>query len=249
MKDITRGNGAGPRVAETFQEIELITGTAAGNDRSLDAIGHGINGVEIVAFGSAVAIHRIEQYFASTQFDRPIGPLDGVGTDVGLAVMREHLWLAVNNAVVDAGDNGLAAEAFRSFGYGFRLVQQHGVQRDLVGAVLNALADIVLISNAAAERQGDVALDGDQIDEFKERTNRLISVIGAIVVKRHFLVADIDHDQFVDVPLNHSADMVDRVADKLMQREVLAPHHPAFFQEQGWYQTALVHDSSCQERC
>ncbi len=137
-----------------------------------------------------------------------------------------------NAAKIDASDNGLTAKHPSRLRHCLRRIRQYGVDTDLVGAVLNARADVLDCTDTPAESQWNAAFHRDPLDEVEQRKYRFMPIILSMMLEGHFAAADVEHDQLVNIPINHSFNVQNRVTNILMFLKFLATDHPAVEQIQ-----------------
>ena len=147
MEDRGGEHRAGMAVANAFDQMVEGADAAAGDDRRAHGVGDGPGERDVVAGLGAVAVHRGQQDLAGAALDRlarerdriDAGPLAAaMGEDlpaVGFARRRDLLG-------VDRHDDALVAELVGGLRNEVRVLHRRGVDRNLVGAGQQQLADI-----------------------------------------------------------------------------------------------------------
>ena len=134
-------------VANAFDQMIERADAAAGDDRHAHRIGDGAGQRDVVAGLGAVAVHRGEQDLAGAAFDHLPREFDGVDAGAFAAAMGEDLpavGLACGRDLlgVDGHDDALVAELVGGLGDEIRVLHRRRVDRHLVGAGQQQLADV-----------------------------------------------------------------------------------------------------------
>ncbi len=128
---------------------------------------------------------EVTEQLAGPALDRSHGELHGVDAGGGAAAMGEDFpvrrdWRRPSARVwrrrgIDGDDDALVAELVGGAGDEVRVVHGGGVDRDLVGAAQQELADILDVAHAAADRDRHEALLGSAGDDVEDG----VAVVGA----------------------------------------------------------------------
>ena len=144
---------------------------------------------EIEAGLGAVAIHRGDQQFAGTALDHADGELDGVEAGGVAAAMGEDFpFVAIvlaggprlALAGIDRDDDALVAELVGGAGDEIGIVDGGGVDRHLVGAGQQQLADILDLADTAADGHRHEAVLGGAGDDVEDG----VAALGLAVMSR-----------------------------------------------------------------
>ncbi len=140
-------------------EIVEVADAARGDDRHTNRIGDRARQLEIVADFRSVAIHRGDEQFAGPALDHFRGEIHGVDAGRIAAAMGVDLpgaeivladRLRKPALGVDRDDDALVAELVRRFRNEIRIVDRRRIDRNLVGAAEQQLADV---GDACARRR------------------------------------------------------------------------------------------------
>ena len=122
-----------------------------------------------------------------------------------------------------------------------------GIERNLVRATADAIAHVLDVSDAAAPRERHETGLGNGFENCQRIAESTHFVIVAAQVV-DVVAGDVEIDQFIDGPLVEALDLVDGIADDLMDLEKLAADQQPVLQQEHRDQPFFQHSSSDQLR-
>src|SRR5581483_991956 len=178
-----------------------------------------MNQVEVIASSGAVTVNALQQDFAGAAILNLLRPLHRSFAGRSLSALSENFRSSVFVAQdINADDHRLAAEGFGPGGNQFGRLNGGGIQSDLVRPATKAFAHCFDAADAPAPRQWHEAGFADRIENRERVIQTFDPVILAAQVVR-LIPSDVQIDQFIHIPLIEPLDLVNRVADDLVDFE------------------------------
>ena len=144
-------------------------------------------------------------------------------------------------AAVDAHDDRLAAKNLRALRDQIRSFHRRAVERDFVRAAADPLTHVGDAADAPAPRQRHEACPTHRIEYGQWIVQPAYLVVVAAQIAG-VVLTDIDVDEFIHAPLVEPLDLMDRVAEHLMDGKGLAAHEQSVLQEQERDEPLFQHD-------
>ena len=170
MEDGSGQHGAGAALGHALHQMIERAHAATGDHRHGHRVRHGASQRQIKAFTGAVAVHRCNQQFASTQIDQPPRMFQRIDAG-GLAPAMGGNFPAIATLApprIDRGNHALAAEACGDIAHHFGPRDGGAVHRHLVRARHQQRARIVRRADTTADghrHEADLCRAPDHVDD------------------------------------------------------------------------------------
>ena len=242
MEDVGRGNRARAALGDAGGEVIVFSDPAAGDHRDRNRLGDALDQVEVIPHTGAVAVDGVEEDFPRAEPLAALGPLGGGHAGRARAAMAEDFEIAVRMSPrVEVDDDALGPEALRGRGHEIRGFHGLCVDHAFVRPRSQAPADVVDGADPPAERKRHVTDVGDVAQQIERGGAFVPNAVVAAAPVVEILVADVEQNQLVHVPVGQARDDADRIADHLMNPESLAAHDQAVLEQQAGDQSGLGH--------
>ena len=185
MKDRSSKSSIRVAFAENFHEVVRAAGSAGGNDRYVQAIGHGASEFAIETGSGAVTIHGGEENFTGTTGFGLQSPIQGVASRGHAASVGEGVPGSVLTFGIDGDHDGLRAEASGDAGNEGGIGEGSGVDADFVSSGGEYSGRVIECADATTDREGDEKLAGSAADGIEQGGPLLVSC------------RDVEEDDFV----------------------------------------------------